>query len=205
MKEFWDKRYAEKEMAYGKEPNVFFKSQLEKLQIGKLLLPAEGEGRNAVYSATSGWKVSAFDISEEGKRKAYQLADKSNVSIDYKIIGLDKTVYEKEYFDCIGLIYAHFPAHLKSEYHKIIDTYLKKDGIIILEGFSKKQIDYNTTNPKAGGPKNIDMLFSVEEIKQDFSNYEIIELSEKEVTLNEGLYHIGKSSVGRFVGRKKGV
>ena len=203
MKEFWNKRYAADEMAYGEEPNKFFKSQLAKLEAGKLLLPAEGEGRNAVYAAIQGWSVSAFDISEEGKKKATVLSEKNNVSIDYKVGGLDKVSYQKNYFDCIGLIYAHFPPHLRPEYHKILDGYLNKGGILILEGFSKKQIDLNTLNKKAGGPKNPAMLFSKEEISQDFNNYEIIELSEQEIDLNEGLYHNGKSAVIRFVGRKK--
>jgi 2-polyprenyl-3-methyl-5-hydroxy-6-metoxy-1,4-benzoquinol methylase len=198
MKEFWDKRYAEKEMAYGEEPNVFFASQIVKLNAGKILLPAEGEGRNAIHSAKLGWEVSAFDISEEGKQKAEKLAENNNVSIEYFVGGFDDINYQKEYFDCIALVFAHFPPHLKSQYHKHLDGYLKKDGIIILEGFSKKQIEY----PKSGGPKNMDMLFSMEEIKQDFSNYEIIELSEKEVFLDEGSYHKGKSSVIRFIGKK---
>lgn len=203
MKEFWDKRYADKEMAYGEEPNEFFKSQLAKLEAGTILLPAEGEGRNAVYAATQGWSVSAFDISEEGKKKAIALSVTNNVTIDYNVGGFDKVSYQKNYFDCIGLIYAHFPPHLRSEYHKILDGYLKKDGILILEGFSKKQIDLNTSNQKPSGPKNAAMLFSKEEITQDFGNYEIIELSEQEINLNEGLYHNGKSAVIRFVGRKK--
>lgn len=203
MKGFWNKRYAEKEMAYGKEANVFFASQLLKLNVGKILLPAEGEGRNAVHSAKLGWEVSAFDISEEGKKKADIFAEKSNVSIDYKVADFDEINYKKEYFDCIALVFAHFPLHLKSKHHKLLDVYLKKDGILILEGFSKKNLDYNTSKPNSGGPKNKDMLFSMEGIKRDFSNYEIIELSEKEIFLNEGLYHNGKSSVIRFVGKKK--
>lgn len=198
MKEFWDKRYAEKEMAYGKEPNVFFASQIVKLKVGKILLPAEGEGRNAIHSAKLGWQVSAFDISNEGKQKAKKLALNNKVNIDYFVGGFDKINYTKESFDCIALIYAHFPPHLRSEYHQILDSYLKKEGIIILEGFGKKQMEH----PKSGGPKNEDMLFSIEEIKKDFSNYEIIDLSEKDITLDEGQYHKGKSSVIRFVGKK---
>ena len=199
MKEFWDKRYAEKEMAYGEEPNVFFASEISKLSPGKILLPAEGEGRNAVHSAKLGWQVSAFDISKEGKNKAEKLAAQNNVTIDYFIGGFDEINYEKESFDCIGLVFAHFPPHLKSDFHKRLDGYLRKDGIIILEGFSKKQIEH----PKSGGPKKVEMLFSMEEIKKDFSNYEVIELSEKEIVLEEGLYHNGKSSVIRFIGKKK--
>lgn len=202
MKDFWDKRYAVKEMAYGKNPNIFFASQLQKLPIGKILLPAEGEGRNAVYSAKMGWEVSAFDISKEGKQKAKVFAWNNKVKIDYCIGGFEDIQYENNYFDCIGLIYAHFPSHLKSGYHKILDTYLKKGGLIILEGFSKSHLKLNLENSKVGGPKNVEMLYSKEEIKNDFINYEILELSEKEINLSEGVYHNGKSSVIRFVGRK---
>lgn len=52
MKEMWDKRYGNTEYAYGEEPNAFFKKTLDKLDLkGSILLPAEGEGRNAVYAA----------------------------------------------------------------------------------------------------------------------------------------------------------
>ena len=122
MEEFWNKRYAENEMAYGTEPNKFFASQLQRLQPGKILLPAEGEGRNAVHSAKLGWDVSAFDISKEGKRKAEILAENNKVKINYTVNGVVEIEYKKDSFDCIGLIYAHFPAHLKTEYHKILDT-----------------------------------------------------------------------------------
>ena len=202
MKEFWNNRYAANEFAYGEEPNAFFAANIAPLQAGKILLPAKGEGRNAVFSAKLNWEVSAFDISNEGKKKAEHHALKNNVSINYALGGLDTIEYETDYFDCIGLIYAHFPSHLKSGYHKILDKYLRKGGIVIFEAFSKTQLKFNAENPKAGGPKNVDMLFSTAEIAADFSNYEIIELAEKEIDLNEGLYHNGKSSVIRFVGKK---
>ena len=60
MKEFWDDRYSKNEFAYGEQPNNYLKEQLEKLQVGRILFPAEGEGRNAVFAATLGWKVSSF-------------------------------------------------------------------------------------------------------------------------------------------------
>tara|TARA_R110002050_G_scaffold300586_1_gene470633 strand:+ start:5390 stop:5989 length:600 start_codon:yes stop_codon:yes gene_type:complete len=199
MKEFWDKRYANKEMAYGEDANLFFAQQLSKLKARKILLPAEGEGRNAIHSAKLGWQVSAFDISKEGKQKAEQLAQRTGVTIDYTVGGLEEISYQKESFDAIALIYAHFPAPAKSKYHKILASYLKKGGTLILEGFSKKQIE----TPESGGPKKAEMLFSVKEIKQDFDDFEIMELSEREIVLNEGLYHKGKGSVIRFVGKKK--
>lgn len=199
----WNERYSNETFAYGEEPNNYLKEQLTKLKPGTILFPAEGEGRNAVFAAKLGWKVSAFDISIEGKNKAAKLAEKNNVNIDYKVGELETMDYNTEQFDAIALIYAHFPANIKSFYHKTFDKYLKEGGIIIFESFSKNHIDYVNANEKVGGPRDIEILFSIEEIKADFPNYEIIELEEKEIELNEGLFHIGKGSVIRFVGRKK--
>ncbi|WP_431292568.1 class I SAM-dependent methyltransferase [Pedobacter sp. P26] len=199
----WNDRYRTDEFAYGEQPNNYLKEQLVQLKTGTILFPAEGEGRNAVFAAKLGWKVSAFDISIEGKNKALQLAENNNVSIDYQVGELQELDYEAEQFGAIALIYAHFPAAIKSTYHKILSNYLRKGGLLIFEAFSKKHLDYLAKNEKVGGPKEIDMLFSTEEIKADFENYEIIVLEEKEIELSEGLFHNGQGSVIRFVGRKK--
>lgn len=201
--EKWNERYSNEEFAYGVLPNNYLKEQLEKLDVGTILFPAEGEGRNAVYAAKLGWNVSAFDISVEGKNKAARLAETNNVEIDYQVGELQTLNYKAEQFDAIALIYAHFPASIKSEQHKALDSYLRKGGIVIVEAFSKKHLDYNSKNENVGGPKDLASLLSIDEIKSDFDNYEIIELIETEIELNEGLVHNGKGSVIRFVGRKK--
>ncbi|MES2373584.1 MAG: class I SAM-dependent methyltransferase [Bacteroidota bacterium] len=201
--ERWNDRYRNEAFAYGEQPNNYLKEQLEKLTAGKILFPAEGEGRNAVFAATLGWTVSAFDISDEGKGKALRLAEKNKVAIDYQVGELEVLNYDAGQFDVIALIYAHFPAEIKSVYHKTLDKYLRTGGFIIFEAFSKTHIDYLAKNEKVGGPKDIAMLFSIDELASDFSEYEIIELVEKEIELSEGLFHNGKGSVIRFVGRKK--
>jgi len=198
----WNERYSKDEFAYGEEPNQYLKEQLEKLPKGTILFPAEGEGRNAVFAAKLGWSAHAFDISEEGKKKAMHLAEKMQVSIEYQVGFLEELNFEPEQFDAIALIYAHFPANIKSEYHQTLDRFLKKNGTIIFESFSKKHLAYVTANENVGGPKDIDSLFSIDEIKADFPNYTIIELEEKEIELNEGLFHNGIGSVIRFVGQK---
>ena len=198
----WNERYSQEEFAYGEAPNNYLKSQLEKLPVGSILFPAEGEGRNAVYAAQLGWDVDAFDISMEGKNKALKLAEKKLVSIDYQVGALDELNFKLEQFDAIAFIYAHFPAKIKSAYHQKLDTLLKKGGTIIFESFSKKHLAYVTADEKVGGPKDIDSLFSIEEIKADFPNYTVLELVEQDIELNEGLYHNGIGSVIRFVGRK---
>ena len=201
--ERWNDRYSKDEFAYGEQPNNYLKENLEKLKVGTILFPAEGEGRNAVFAAKLGWSVSAFDISSEGKNKAFRLAAINKVTIDYQVGELRTLNYHTNQFDAIALIYAHFPADIKSLYHKTLDKSLRKNGLVIFEAFSKRHIDYISKNEKVGGPKDVAMLFSIDELRSDFVNYEIIELVEKEIALSEGLFHNGKGSVIRFVGRKK--
>jgi len=202
-KNMWDNRYKENQFVYGKEPNLFFKEWLQKFEPGYLLMPADGEGRNGVFAAQLGWEVTSFDLSEEGKLKALELAKEKNVTIDYIVGDLEQLHFEAASFDGIGLVYAHFSAEKKTILHKKLDNYLKPGGIIIFEAFSKAHLLYNELDPKVGGPKDIDMLFSIAEITADFENYHILLLEEKEILLEEGKYHIGKGSVIRFVGRKK--
>lgn len=199
----WNERYSQEEFAYGKDPNKFFKEQIDKLIPGKILFAAEGEGRNAVYAAKLGWDVSAFDLSMEGKKKALILANKHKVSIDYRVGELSTLDYCSEQFDVIVLIYAHFPEDVKSEIHRSLSKLLRKNGMVIFEAFSKSHLKYNSVNEGVGGPKDIDMLFSVEEITSDFQNFDVIMLQETVIELNEGLYHNGVGSVLRFVGQKR--
>lgn len=203
MKDKWDERYSGKAFAFGEQPNNYLKEKLTGIPIGKILFPAEGEGRNGVYAATLGWKVFAFDLSVEGKKKATLLAGKHKVEIDYEVGEFQSRKYLPNEFDVIALIYAHFPADKKSDYHKTLATYLRPGGTVIFEAFSKNHLGYVSANPKVGGPKDIETLFSIEEIKSDFNNFEIIELIETEIELHEGLFHDGTGSVIRFIGRKK--
>ncbi len=199
----WDERYNSEAFAYGEQPNNYLKEQLEQLTPGTILFAAEGEGRNAVFAAKMGWKVAAFDISAEGKKKAMQLAAANNVTIDYQVGELQTLNFTVDQFDAIALIYAHFPAAIKSSIHKMLDKYLRGGGTIIFEAFSKKHLDYLAKDEKMGGPRDIESLFSVEELRADFPNYEIVELAEMEIELNEGAFHKGTGSVVRFVGKKK--
>lgn len=201
--ERWDERYRSDAFAYGEAPNHYLKEQLELLPAGNILFPAEGEGRNAVFAARSGWNVSAFDISMEGRNKALKLAASHNVTIDYQVGELATLPYRPGQFDAIALIYAHFPADIKSTYHKALDLYVRKGGMIIFEAFSKKHLDYIARNEKVGGPKDVDQLFSIEEIQSDFPGYDFKELVETEIELSEGLFHNGLGSVIRFVAQKR--
>jgi len=197
MSDFWNKRYASEEYIYGKVPNRFFKESLDKISPGKILLPAEGEGRNAVYAATQGWDVFAFDISSEGKEKALALSEENGVEINYQVIGFDGYEAEAESFDVIGLIYAHLPDELRLNAYQKCVRLLKPGGALILEGFSKKQLGLDS-----GGPKKLEMLFSLEELADDLAGLDFQTADEVSIDLNEGAYHTGKGEVVRIIAIK---
>ena len=197
MRQFWDSRYASREYVYGVAPNTFFKEQLEKIKPGNILFAAEGEGRNAVCAAVKGWGVSAFDISIEGKKKADFLAKSQNVSIDYTVGGYETVTYPDLMFDCLVLIYAHMPNTIRERIHRKLLGYVKFGGKVILESFSKEQLNYNT-----GGPPSEIMLYSQEEINSDFAYMKKKKIWKEEIILSEGKLHKGKASVIRMVGTK---
>ena len=202
MRAFWNQRYAAAAYAYGTEPNLFFKSQLDQLPAGRILLPAEGEGRNAVYAASRGWQVEAYDISEAGKEKALRLAAKHEVNIHYQVGKLEDLDYAKESFDVIGLIFAHLPPDIRTNTHDKLGQLLRPGGYIILEAFSKPHLRYNQKNPQAGGPKDMAMLYNSELLQRDFPRFEFLTMEEEIHSLQEGEYHIGESAVVRMLARR---
>lgn len=195
---FWDERYSGEEFIYGTEPNQFFKEQIDKIpKPGKLILPGEGEGRNAVYAARAGWQVDAFDQSKIAKQKALILAQQYAVQINYKVIDLNNFSPEKNYCNAAAVIFVHLPPAERVELHKKLIGSLTKGGIIILELFSKNQL-----GKESGGPQDLEMLYTLNEIKTDFKEMKTIMLEERNIILNEGEKHSGEASVIRFVGKK---
>ena len=193
----WDQRYAESEYVYGTNPNEFFKKELDTLTPGKLLLPAEGEGRNAVYAAEKGWIISAFDQSEEGRKKALRLAANSDVTIDYQIRDLEALDYTPGHFDAIALVFVHSSSIKRRQIHRSFIRFLKPGGTLILIGYSKDQLKYDS-----GGPKEESMLFSEVELMEDFSELQINSIGKIETMIEEGDFHSGKASVIQLVAVK---
>lgn len=203
MKDFWDDRFSSEEYVYGEVPNEYFHSRFTQFDPGEILFAAEGEGRNAVFAAKCDWKVTAFDVSTEAKKKAEKLAKKHNVQLDYRVGDLPDLGLEKDEFDAVAMIYAHFPPQVRSRYHSLLLSYLRRDGLVFFEGFSKKHKIYQEKNPAVGGPKDEALLYSMEEIKEDFGSLNFLELYEAEVDLKEGKGHDGLGAVIRFVAQKK--
>jgi ubiquinone/menaquinone biosynthesis C-methylase UbiE len=148
-----------------------------------------------------GWQVSAFDYSSAARDKALALAAERGVQLDYITSDFDALPYAPASFDAIALIFAHFPLSRKTNAHRLWDRLLKPGGYLILEAFSKDHLQYNADG-KAGGPRDIDMLYSTDELRRDFADYEPLLLQQTETVLEEGLYHQGLSSVVQYLGRK---
>ena len=198
MKEFWNERYSVEEYVYGREANAFFREQLQQLEPGKLLLPGEGEGRNAVYAATLGWDVYAFDVSEAGQSKAFRLAAEMGVSIQYTLAHYLEYNNHGLQFDAIGLFFTHQPTSMRKAFHRRLPEMLAPGGTLIMEMFHKDQVHRNT-----GGPGNVDFLVNEQEVRADFGTLEEQVLSEKVRPLDEGPFHQGDAVVVQFVGKKK--
>lgn len=201
--DFWNDRHSRDEFVYGESPNRYLKEKLAGLRPGKILFPAEGEGRNAVFAAGSGWTVSAFDQSAEGKRKADLLAGKNRVLIDYIVSDMESIRYAENTFDALVIVYAHFHSQIRKAYHQKLSSYLKHGGLLILEAFGKQHAENQRENPDAGGPRDPEMLYDLEEVMSDFAGFEFMEAIETEIELNEGKSHQGKASVIRIYAIKK--
>lgn len=197
MNEMWNKKYSSEEFIYGKEPNVFFKNEIEKLPAGKLFSFGEGEGRNIVYAAKLGWQVDAIDLSDSAKVKAEILAKENNVRINYSIIDFKDFTPKENYYDVVLIIFFHLPNELKQKMFQDTITLLKQGGKVIMEVFEKEQLKYSS-----GGPKSEELLYSLEDITEGFIHLNFLKFSKEIIQLEEGNHHLGKGVSIRFVGEK---
>ena len=196
-KDFWNTRYSDQEFAYGTEPNEFFKEQIEKLKSGTALFLGEGEGRNAIYAAKLGWQVDAIDFSSSAKDKAIKLAEINYVNINYEVCDLNDYKFKENYYDLVVMIFVHLPLDLRRNVFQKSIASLKQNGKMIIESFSKEQI-----NNSSGGPQSIELLYSENDVLDLVRNLKTELIESIAINLNEGEYHNGKADILRYVGVK---
>jgi len=197
-RKMWDERYSQNDLIYGKEPNQYFKEIIDKIKSGKLFMPGDGEGRNSIYAAKNNWEVTSVDYSAVAVEKAKHYAQYDNVNIE--LINADLSVYEypNNYFDAAGIIFLHLQSPEKESIHAKIANSIKLGGAVILEVFSNNQLQHGS-----GGPRNKNALYTIEEIAEYYKNFDIEELDEKTIELNESKSHSGPATVIRLYGIKK--
>jgi SAM-dependent methyltransferase len=192
--EFWDQRFSAPEYIYGIEPNAFFSGILQGEPAGRLLLPAEGEGRNAVFAARHGWQVTAVDFSAMAREKALALARRAGVGIDYQLADLVSWEPEPSAFDLVALLYLHVPSAARRALHRRLVAAVKPGGLLVLEAFSQAQFGNSS-----GGPQNLDLLYAIDDLREDFAGLAIRSLAAVTVTLDEGAGHQGRAQVIRMI------
>jgi len=194
---FWNERYADGDYLYGTEPNSFLAGNASLLS-GPVLSLSEGEGRNAVFLAAHGLEVLGVDISTVALEKAKKLAESRGVEIKTTVADLGTFEPQENHYGSVISIFGHLPSAVRDKFYPLIGGSLKSGGIVLLESYSENQPSRDT-----GGPKDPDMLMTVEKIRREFPNFEPIILREVEREIIEGKKHSGLGSVVQFIGRKK--
>jgi Methyltransferase domain len=201
--DFWDQRYGARGVSFGATPNVFLASQAARFAKGqRVLVPGDGEGRNGVWLAGLGLAVDTVDASPIGVANALALAAERGVKISAVAADLTSWPWPVSAYDAVVSIYLHFPSAVRRDLHGKMLASLKPGGLIILEGYTPKHLDYQAAG-SVGGPQDADMLFTLDMLRGDFADADIVQLDETDVVLAEGTRHRGRSAVVRLIARRR--
>ncbi|WP_263770913.1 class I SAM-dependent methyltransferase [Propionivibrio soli] len=194
----WDQNYSIEGYKYGTSPNHFLVQQEHLLpRAARVLVPGDGEGRNGVWLASQGHRVTSVDSSAVGLAKARALAERQSVQLQTVLADLADWSPAAQSCDAVALIFVHLPSATRQDVHRRLAQSLARGGILILEAFHPAQLGYGS-----GGPKDADMLYTLESLRADFSGVlEELSAFEGEIALDEGAGHQGQGYVTRWVGR----
>jgi SAM-dependent methyltransferase len=197
----WDERYSSPDFLFGTEPNAYLAQHVRWLKPGgRALAVADGEGRNSVWMARQGLLVDAFDISAVGVAKARRLAREAGVEVNYRVCDCAAWDWGSETHDVIAAIFMQFAdPTLRERLFAGMTAALRPGGVLILQGYTPKQLEFNT-----GGPGVLDNLYTAPLLRTAFGSLEIVELKEYEAELGEGKRHMGHSALIGMVARKAG-
>ena len=198
--QFWNERFDKKEFIFGKEPNEYLVEQASRYlePNSSVLCIADGEGRNGVWLAKQGMRVTGFDVSDIALAKANQFATDSEVNIQYSLCDTDSFDWRANLYDAVIGIFIQFAdPEMRARIFKQIHQTLKPGGLFILQGYTPKQLEYKT-----GGPSLIEHLYTEEMIRELSQGYEILDLQCYEKELSEGARHAGMSALLGMVAKK---
>lgn len=200
--DFWDQRYREPGFAFGEAPNAWLAAQRSSFGIGqRALVPGDGDGRNGVWLAELGLNVTTVDASKIGVHKANLLAAERGVTIDAHVADLMTWAWPLQTYDVIAAIYVHLPPNVRRMVHRRMVHALKPGGILILEGYTRRQLVFRASG-SVGGPRDPDLLFEPMEVARDFAGMRFEHIDEHRVVLDEGKRHKGPSAVLRMRARR---
>ena len=190
--ERWEARYATPDYAFGKDPNYFLRSCKSLLPpSGRALAVADGEGRNGVWLAEQGLDVVSIDFSPSAQRKAKVLAAERHVKVAFKLVDVHNWNYPEAEFDVVVEIFTQFssPAERALKWSGMKRS-LKSGGLLIIQGYTPKQLEYGT-----GGPKQIENLYTRAILERAFPEFRVLSIVEEECEIHEGTSHGGMYAV----------
>jgi len=198
-REFWDHRYGAPEYIFGTKPNVFLATQESRFKRGDRVLDVGcGEGRNSVWLAGLGCDVTGLDVSPLALDKARRLATAQGVAVHYVETDIREWAWDPGCFDALVCVFIQFAE--PEQRARLFDgfaTTLKPGGLLVMQGYTPKQIEFRT-----GGPPRADHMYTTELLRNAFAGMEILHLREHEEVLAEGIKHVGRSALIDLVARK---
>ena len=193
----WNQRYNTAEYIYGTEPNDFLRDHAAAIPAGgNVLCLAEGEGRNAVFLAQQGYRVTAVDSSDVGLAKATALASARGVHITCLHADLAEFALGEEAWDGIVSIFCHLPSAVRQPLYAALGRALTPGGVFLLESYTPAQLAFST-----GGPKDVDMLVDAATLRRELTGLQFSLLEECQREVVEGTYHTGLAAVVQAIAR----
>jgi len=195
----WNQRFSQAGYLFGTEPNAWLHEHADLWHAGQRVLSvADGEGRNSVWMAQRGLTVDAFDISEVGVRKARDFARITGVKVNFAVADIATLQWPESIYDGVIAIFIQFAdPELRARIFAGMVRCLKPGGVLLLQGYAPKQLEYRT-----GGPPVASHMYTPELLREAFRGMEILELREYEAELAEGTGHRGYSALVGLVARR---
>jgi len=199
-REHWNARFAGEAYFFGKEPNGFLAQQTDLLpKKGRALAVADGEGRNGVWLAGRGLEVLSIDFSPVALAKAQKLAVERGVTLETAEVDLATWRWPALAFDLVVAIFIQFaPPPLRDRIFAGLKRALRRGGLLLLQGYRPKQLEYKT-----GGPPLVENLYTEELLRAAFGNMDIVALRSHDDVIHEGTGHDGMSALIDLVARKR--
>lgn len=196
----WDERYSAGHYVYGTEPNDFLAQNADRIPKGEVLCLAEGEGRNAVFLARRGYRVTAVDASSVALAKAERLAEQHGVTITTIRADLADYPLGTDRWDGVVSIFAHVPPPIRSRLHAELRQALKPGGVLLLEAYTAAQLGRGT-----GGPSMPELMMSAAALREELAGLELHHLQELERDVVEGTFHTGRAAVVQAIAERPGA
>jgi SAM-dependent methyltransferase len=160
--EAWNRRYAGSELLWSATPNRFLVAEVAGLAPGRALDLACGEGRNSIWLAEQGWRVTGVDFSDVALDKARRIAERRGIEVEW--VHADLVQYEPPTaeYDLVALFYLQIPAGERRLVMSRTQAALATGGTLLVVGHDLDNIEHGV-----GGPQDPKVLYTAADLVAD--------------------------------------